>query len=122
MSQGIVGKSLKNGLHRRCPRCGVGPLFDGWMTIRDRCPNCGLVYEPGAGDTWAFWIVADRIPIAIAIAAVYFGMGPRSWTQGALVIAAVAVVLVATIPHRIGLVTALDYLSRCWWPDEEKAA
>ena len=118
----MIGKSLKNGLHRRCPQCGVGPLFDGWMTIRERCPDCGLIYEPGAGVTRAFWIGADRIPIAIAIVAVYFGVGPRSWFQGALVIAAVAIVLIATIPQRIGLVTALDYLSRRWWPDEEKAA
>jgi len=122
MGQGIIWTSIKNGLHRRCPQCGVGPLFSGWMTLRDRCPRCGLVYEPGAGDTWAFWIVADRIPIAIAIVAVYFGLGPRSWTQGALVIGAVAMVLIATIPQRIGLVTALDYLSRRWWPDEERAA
>ena len=42
--------------------------------------------------------------------------------SAALLIAAVTIVLVATIPQRIGLVTALDYLSRCWWPDEEKAA
>jgi len=122
MSHGIIWTSIRNGIHRRCPQCGVGPLFSGWMTLRDRCPHCGLVYEPGAGDTWAFWIVADRIPIAIAIGAVYFGVGPRSWMQGALVIAAVAMVLIATIPQRIGIVTALDYLSRRWWPDEEQAA
>lgn len=122
MSHGIFWASIKNGLRRRCPQCGVGPLFSGWMTLRDRCPHCGLVYEPGAGDTWAFWIVADRIPMAIAIAAVYFGFGPRSWIQGGLVIAGVAMVLIATIPQRIGVVTALDYVSRRWWPDEEQAA
>jgi uncharacterized protein (DUF983 family) len=92
------------------------------MTVRPRCSQCGLVYERSAGDTWAFWIITDRIPIAIAIAAVYFGVGPRSWVQGALVIAAVAAALIATIPQRIGLVVALDYLARRLWPDEERAA
>jgi uncharacterized protein (DUF983 family) len=87
------------------------------MTIRDRCPECGLDYERSAGDTWAFWIIADRIPIAIAIAAVYFGVGPHSWTQGALVIGVVTIALIATIPQRLGLVVALDYLSRRFWPD-----
>jgi uncharacterized protein (DUF983 family) len=113
--------SVKNGLRRTCPNCGSGPLLDGWMTIRHHCPACGLVYERSAGDTWAFWIIGDRIPIAIAIAAVYFGFGPRSWIQGAVVIGAVAIVLIATIPQRLGLVTALDYLSRRRWPDPNDA-
>lgn len=117
MSDGIFWKSVKRGFRRTCPHCGAGPLFDGWMTTRDQCPACGLVYERSAGDTWAFWIIGDRIPIAIAIAAVYFGVGPRSWIQGAMVIGAVLAVLVATIPQRMGLVIALDYLSRRWWPD-----
>jgi uncharacterized protein (DUF983 family) len=114
-------QSLNNGLHRKCPHCGVGPLFDGWMTVRDRCPHCGLVYERGAGDTWAFWIIGDRIPIAIAVVAVYFGLGPHSWIQGAWFLGACATVLIATIPHRMGLVVALDYLSRRYWPDPNDA-
>lgn len=109
--------SVRNGLQRKCPNCGQGPLLDGWMTIRKQCSVCGLVYERSAGDTWAFWIIGDRIPIALAIAAVYFGVGPRSWVQGALLIGVVAMALIATIPQRLGLVTALDYLSRRHWPD-----
>jgi len=121
MSDPMIWKSLKNGLHRKCPHCGAGALLDGWMTVRDRCPACGLVYERSAGDTWAFWIIGDRIPIAIAIAAVYFGVGPRSWFEGFLAIGVVAMALIATIPHRVGLVVALDYLSRRWWPDSNDA-
>jgi uncharacterized protein (DUF983 family) len=121
MSDQLIWKSLKNGLHRKCPHCGAGPLLDGWMTVRDRCPRCGLVYERSAGDTWAFWIIGDRIPIALAIAAVYFGVGPRSWIEGALLIGIVAMALIATIPQRMGLVVALDYLSRRWWPDPNDA-
>lgn len=112
-------QAIKNGLSRKCPHCGQGPLLDGWSTVRDRCPSCGLVYERSAGDTWAFWIIGDRIPIAVAIALVYFGLGPRSWWQGGAFIGACVIVLIATIPQRMGLVTALDYLSRRWWPDPD---
>src|SRR5262245_61590790 len=117
MSKQTVWQSLKCGLHRRCPHCGEGPILTGWMTIRDRCPRCQWIYERNAGDTWAFWIIGDRIPIALAVVAVYFGVGPRSWVQGGLLIGVVAAVLIATIPQRIGLVVALDYLSRRAWPD-----
>ena len=35
---------LKTGVRCRCPRCGVGPLFQGYLTIRKECTNCGLDY------------------------------------------------------------------------------
>jgi uncharacterized protein (DUF983 family) len=113
------GKALKNGLRRRCPHCAVGPVLDGWLTVRDRCPVCGLVYEPKAGDTWAFWIIGDRVPVAAAIGIVYFGFGPHSWLQGVFFFSALAFALVTTIPHRIGLVIALHYLTRRYWPDPD---
>ena len=110
-------KALQYGIRRVCPHCGRGPMLDGWLSPRDRCPACGLVYQRNPGDTWAFWIIGDRIPMAIAIATVYFGFGPRSWIQGAFFSGAVAAVLIATIPQRMGLVLALHYLSRRYWPD-----
>jgi len=65
--------ALLRGLRRMCPHCGLGPLFKGWGGAIDRCPRCGLVYERNPGDTWAFTIVGDRLPMAAAI--VYFGVG-----------------------------------------------
>jgi uncharacterized protein (DUF983 family) len=111
--------ALKNGFRRRCPHCGRGAMLEGWLTTRNRCPVCGLVYQRNPGDTWAFWVIADRIPIAIAIAAVYFGLGPHTWTQGAFFFCGIAMLLIATIPHRMGFVIALHYLSRRYWPDPD---
>lgn len=36
--------TLKTGLACRCPRCGQGPLLQGFLTIRPSCPACGLDY------------------------------------------------------------------------------
>jgi uncharacterized protein (DUF983 family) len=36
---------LQTGVRGCCPRCGKGPLFRGFLTIRDRCPVCGLDYS-----------------------------------------------------------------------------
>jgi uncharacterized protein (DUF983 family) len=30
------------GLACKCPRCGRGPLFDGFLTVAERCSACGL--------------------------------------------------------------------------------
>ena len=110
-------RALANGVKRNCPHCGLGVLLDGWLSARDRCPTCGLVYERNHGDTWAFWVVGDRIPVAIAIVAIYFGLKPASAIGGILFLGALAALLIVTIPHRMGLVLALHYLSRQYWPD-----
>jgi uncharacterized protein (DUF983 family) len=112
-------RALRNGLHRMCPHCGRSPALQGWLTTRDRCASCGLVFERNPGDTWAFWVAADRLPLLVAIAVVYFAPGTRSWTYAATFVAALGVLIVGTIPHRLGLVVALHYLSRRYWPDPE---
>jgi uncharacterized protein (DUF983 family) len=39
---------LWRGLRRRCPRCGAGRLFYGWLAIREECPTCRYRFErPG---------------------------------------------------------------------------
>ena len=32
------------GLAGRCPRCGKGRLFQGFLNLRPRCDVCGLDY------------------------------------------------------------------------------
>ena len=32
--------ALKHGWRRKCPNCGTGPLFSGYLKVRDHCPVC----------------------------------------------------------------------------------
>lgn len=32
--------ALLRGFRRRCPNCGRGHIFDGYLKIRDQCPSC----------------------------------------------------------------------------------
>ncbi|MGI6244392.1 MAG: DUF983 domain-containing protein [Pseudochelatococcus sp.] len=36
-----VWPAVRRGLQGRCPACGEGPLFDGYLRIADRCAACG---------------------------------------------------------------------------------
>jgi uncharacterized protein (DUF983 family) len=36
---------VKAGLRGRCPRCGEGRMFDGFLALRKGCDNCGLDYD-----------------------------------------------------------------------------
>lgn len=103
---------IRRGLRRRCPRCGVGPLFRGWFSPREDCDHCGLTLRPRPGDTWGFWVVGDRIFVFVPIVLLYFGVRPATWWGKGAFLLAVLVPLVATIPHRMGVCIGLDYLVR----------
>ncbi|MGB0901889.1 DUF983 domain-containing protein [Halocynthiibacter sp.] len=36
----LTKPSLLRGWRRRCPNCGSGPMFKGYLKVRDNCPNC----------------------------------------------------------------------------------
>jgi len=103
---------------KRCPHCGVGKIYARWATEVKQCPHCGLVYEPTEGDTWAFTIVGDRIPVAAGIIVVYFELGSRLGPLSLFAVMAVlGALLLWTTPNRWGVGVALLYLQRTWWPD-----
>ncbi|MBB4122218.1 DUF983 domain-containing protein [Martelella radicis] len=46
------------GLAGRCPRCGKGKLFDGFLALKPECENCGLDYAfADSGDGPAVFVM-----------------------------------------------------------------
>ncbi len=46
------------GLACRCPRCGEGPLFSGFLKVSERCESCGLdLRAADSGDGPAVFII-----------------------------------------------------------------
>jgi uncharacterized protein (DUF983 family) len=49
--------ALRAGLLGRCPRCGQGPLFSGFIALQPACGACGLAYDfADSGDGPAVFI------------------------------------------------------------------
>lgn len=49
---------IRAGLKGRCPRCGEGNLFDGFIAVGGRCPKCELDYSyADAGDGPAVFVI-----------------------------------------------------------------
>jgi uncharacterized protein (DUF983 family) len=49
---------IAQGLAGRCPRCGKGKLFRGFLTLAPRCEPCGLDYSfADAGDGPAVFVI-----------------------------------------------------------------
>jgi hypothetical protein len=75
------------------------------------------VFVPNPGDTWAFIIFGDRLPIAAIIALIYFGVVQSHRVLGLTMLVVVGVLAVWTSHNRWGAAIALHYLSRLYWPD-----
>ncbi len=40
---------LKRGLRQRCPVCGRGKIFSGWIKTYERCSVCNFAFERESG-------------------------------------------------------------------------
>jgi uncharacterized protein (DUF983 family) len=105
-------EAIWRGLRRRCPRCGRAPIFERWLDTHDRCASCGLVFEERAGDTWGFWVVLDRVFVAIPLVILLFGFATASLRVRIVLLLVLLVPLLLTMPHRQGVAIALEYLMK----------
>jgi uncharacterized protein (DUF983 family) len=42
--------TIVRGLRRRCPRCGEGRMFAGYLSVREACEVCSMPFEPLRSD------------------------------------------------------------------------
>ena len=105
---------LRAGLGCRCPCCGKGALFDGFLKIRATCDACGLaIGDQDLGDGPAVFLIfiigSLAVPLGIAVD---IGFAVPVWVPAAAsgVFAIVATVLLLR-PAK-ALVLALQYRYR----------
>jgi uncharacterized protein (DUF983 family) len=58
------------GLLCRCPRCGQGRLFDGVLTVRERCESCGIdlrAHDVGDGAAVFVILILGFIVVGLAL-------------------------------------------------------
>lgn len=41
----LAGTPFGLGIQGRCPRCGLGRIFNGFLSLAPRCESCGLDYS-----------------------------------------------------------------------------
>jgi len=60
---------FQTGIRGRCPRCGKGHMFKGFLTLRPACEVCGLDYsfaDPADGP--AFFVICFGCVPSVALA------------------------------------------------------
>jgi len=102
---------IMRGLAGRCPRCGNGSLFQGFLGLKSRCESCGLDFSfADAADGPAFFamffsgfIVAGS---ALAVETLY---SPPFWVHAVLWIPLILITGLLPLRPIKGLLIALQY-------------
>jgi uncharacterized protein (DUF983 family) len=95
----------------RCPRCGKGKLFSGFLTLRSQCAVCGLDYSfVDAGDGPAVFIMFFSGFIVVAAALIVEATyQPPFWVHAALWTPLILLTTLAPLRPMKGLLIALQY-------------
>jgi uncharacterized protein (DUF983 family) len=102
------------GLAGRCPRCGDGRLFSGFITVAPRCEACGLDYAfADSGDGPAVFVALFGgfavLGLALWTEIVY---QPPIWLHMVLFLPLTLIVCLGLLRPFKGLLIALQYRNR----------
>lgn len=110
-SHPTVFETALRGLACKCPRCGKGKLFSGFLTLRPNCAVCGLDYAfIDAGDGPAIFIIMIAGAIVVASALIVeVKYQPPFWVHAALWIPLILVTTLWPLRAMKSLLIALQY-------------
>ena len=106
--------ALLNGLRLRCPCCGEGKLFRGYLRVADHCQHCGQDFTAQRADDGPAYVV---ILIMCHIMGVVLHLAFNSFRDDplnlALILAAVAIAAsLVMLPPVKGAFVAIQWATR----------
>ena len=102
---------IATGLSCRCPACGEGKLFQGFLDLRPRCETCGLDYAfIDAGDGPAVFIILGAgFIVVFAALIVEFAYQPPYWLHAVLWLPLILLVTLLPLRPVKSFLAALQY-------------
>ncbi|MBR1220990.1 DUF983 domain-containing protein [Bradyrhizobium sp. U87765 SZCCT0131] len=102
------------GLGCKCPRCGQGKLFSGFLRLAPRCEVCGLDYtfiDAGDGPSIFIIMIAGFIVVGAALV-VEIKYQPPFWVHAALWLPLILATTLLPLRVMKSLLIALQYHHR----------
>ena len=99
------------GLRCRCPRCGKGRLFNGFLELAPRCESCGLDFgfaDSGDGPA-VFVILIAGFVVVFSAMVVEILWRPPYWLHAALWLPLILLTTLGLLRPAKGLMIALQY-------------
>jgi uncharacterized protein (DUF983 family) len=106
-----LGSCVSRGLRGRCPRCGEGTVFQGFLYVRPRCERCGLdfAFADSADGPAVFVILFAGFIVAASALITEVIYQPPLWVHALLWLPLAIIVCVGPLRPLKGLMIALQY-------------
>lgn len=115
MNENVPARTaLLRGLMRRCPRCGEGAVFAGYLKKADACGGCGLRFDDIETDDGPAWLtVGLTVPfvILLMVSMETYATLPF-WLEGAILVVAATVYALLILPVTKGFFLAALWLTK----------
>ena len=105
---------VKAGLSGRCPRCGEGRLFKGFLAVGERCGVCGLDYSyADAGDGPAVFVILIIGFVVVGLALwMEVSLNPPLWLHFIIWIPLALVLCLTALRLIKGVLLTLQYANK----------
>jgi uncharacterized protein (DUF983 family) len=103
--------AISTGLCGRCPRCGDGRLFQGFLTVAPKCEVCGLDFgfaDSGDGPAVFVTLIAGFLVVGLALI-VDMTWEPPIWVFMVVFIPLALVVCLGMLRPLKGVLIALQF-------------
>lgn len=102
---------ILSGLLCRCPRCGEGKLFSGYLKLAPSCEKCGLDLKfADSGDGPAVFVIFLVAPVVVLLALITGSLMPIApWVHLVLWIPTTLILSLALLPPFKGVLVNLQY-------------
>ena len=103
----------QTGFRGRCPRCGDGRLYSGFLTVAPKCGYCGLDFSfENAGDGAAPFLIMLIGGIGVGLGAwVMLTFNTAIWVPIAITVPVCVILTFVLLPKAKGLLIALQYIN-----------
>ncbi len=109
-----LSQSVVRGITCKCPRCGEGKLFAGFLSLAPSCSVCGLDYafiDAGDGPAVFIILIAGFIVVFCALIVEVIHQ-PPFWVHAALWLPLILITTIAPLRPMKGLLIAQQYRHR----------
>ncbi|MEV8465495.1 DUF983 domain-containing protein [Fluviibacterium sp. DFM31] len=109
-----TGRAIRRGLMCRCPNCGKGKLFHGYLKVVDRCAECGedLSHQRADdGPAYLTILVVGHI-LAVLIHVMFVQLRPSPLMMASVLSVACVALSLFLLPRMKGLVVGVQWARR----------
>lgn len=112
---------MLNGLKGRCPRCGKGRLFTGFLKVNDTCPNCGEELHHHRADDAPPYVVMFVVAHVVVGVMLWLEIvhAPPMWLHAAIFLPLTVAMSLALLPPVKGALVGLQWANRMHGFDPE---